>query len=234
MTPLNGARPRPAKPGSAARRASLVAALVVASIFAACEPQPPAAEPTARAYAAAWVKGDYQAMWDLLTDESKARVGQDGFIARLPRIADEMTLKSLDATTGTAVHPAGANGSPDPRKATVPLSVTFHTQRVGDFKRDTFLSLLMVGDKDTAAWKIDWTPEAILPHLATGRLVRMIRVPTSRGRIIARDGTELATFTDAAVVGVVPEQIKNENGMTSRRSTPPHGCDPTASWRSRP
>ncbi|HEY8829420.1 MAG TPA: NTF2-like N-terminal transpeptidase domain-containing protein, partial [Candidatus Limnocylindria bacterium] len=191
----------------------LIALTVVASIFAACEPQPPAAEPTARAYAAAWVKGDYQAMWDLLTDESKAQVGQDGFIARLPRIADEMTLKSLDATTGAAVHPAGANGSPDPRKATVPLSVTFHTGRVGDFKRDTFLSLVMVGDKNTAAWKIDWTPEAILPHLATGRLIRMTRVPTSRGRIIARDGTELATFTDAAVVGVVPEQIKNESGM---------------------
>jgi penicillin-binding protein 2 len=191
----------------------LVGLVVVAAIFAACEPQPPAAEPVARAYAAAWTKGDYQAMWALLTDESKARVGEDGFIKRLPRIADEMTLTSLEATTGVAVHPAGSNGSPDPRKATVPLSVTFHTQRVGDFKRDTFLSLVMVGDKDTAAWKIDWSPEAIMPRLTTGRLVRMIRLPTSRGRILARDGTELATFTDAAVVGVVPEQIKDETGM---------------------
>jgi penicillin-binding protein 2 len=216
---MNAARPRPAKPGSAARRGSLVAALVVASIFAACEPQPPAAEPAARAYAAAWAKGDYQAMWDLLTDESKTRVGQDGFIARLPRIADEMTLRSLDAVTGAAVHPSGPNGSPDPRKATVPLSVTFHTQRVGDFKRDTFLSLAMVGEKGTAAWKIDWTPEAILPHLVTGRLVRMTRLATSRGRIVARDGTELATFTDAAVVGVVPEQIKNESGMLASLSS---------------
>jgi len=45
----------------------LVGLVVVAAIFAACEPQPPAAEPVARAYAAAWTKGDYQAMWDLLT-----------------------------------------------------------------------------------------------------------------------------------------------------------------------
>ncbi len=192
---------------------SLVAAVLIGSIFAACEPQPPAADPTARAYATAWTKGDYQAMWDLLTDETKARVGEDGFIKRLPRIAEEMTLKSLEATTGPAVHPAGANGSPDPRRATAPLSVTFHTQRVGDFKRDTFVSLVMVGEKDKAAWRIDWTPEAILPRLSAGRLVRMTRLQTSRGRIIARDGTELATFTDAAVVGVVPEQIKNEAGM---------------------
>lgn len=191
----------------------LVAAVLAGSIFAACEPQPPVADPTARAYATAWTKGDYQAMWDLLTDESKARVGEDGFIKRLPRIAEEMTLTSLEATIGAAVHPAGANGPPDPRRATASLSVTFHTQRVGDFKRDTVVSLVMVGEKDKAAWRIDWTPEAILPHLTPGRLVRMTRVQTSRGRIIARDGTELATFTDAAVVGVVPEQIKNEAGM---------------------
>jgi len=198
---------------------ALAALAVVASLFAACEPQPPAAEPTARAYAAAWAKGDYQAMWDLLTDDSRTRVGADGFLGRLPRIAEEMTLKSLDATTGAAVHPAGPNGSPDPRRATAPLTVTFHTQRVGDFKRDTLLTLVMVGEKDKASWKIDWTPEAILPRLATGRLVRMTRLATSRGRIIARDGTELATFTDAAVVGVVPEQIKNEPGMLASLSS---------------
>src|SRR6266540_811511 len=123
----------------------LVALSVVASLFAACEPQPPAAEPVARAYAAAWSKGDYPAMWDLLTVESKARVGEDGFITRLPRIAEEMTLTSLDATTGAAVHLTGANGSPDPRRATVPLAVTFHTKRVGDLKRDTVLTLVMTG-----------------------------------------------------------------------------------------
>ena len=193
--------------------------VVVGSLFAACEPQPPAAEPVARAYAAAWAKSDYPAMWALLTDESKARVGEDGFIARLPRIAEEMTLKSLEAVTGNAVHLTGPNGSPDPRRATAPLSVTFHTQRIGDFERDTFLSLVMVGEKDKAAWRIDWTPEAILPHLLTGRLVRMTRLATSRGRIVARDGTELATFTDAAVVGVVPEQIKNESGMLASLSS---------------
>ena len=187
-------------------------------ILAACEAQPPAAEPVARAYAVAWANGAYQTMWDLLTDESRARVGEDGMLRRLPRIADEMSLTSLDATTGPAVHPAGPGGSPDPRRAKAPLSVTFHTARVGDVRRDTFLSLVLVGEKDKAAWKIDWTPESILPRLTSGRLVRMSRLPTSRGRIIARDGTELATFIDAAVVGVVPGQIKNEAAMLASLS----------------
>ena len=41
------------------------------------------------------------------------------------------------------------------------------------------------GEKDKAAWRIAWTPEAILPKLSAGRLVRMTRIGTSRGRIAA-------------------------------------------------
>src|ERR1700704_5323736 len=103
----------------------LVGLVLVAALSAGRDPQPPAAEPVARAYAAAWTKGDYPAMWALLTEESKARVGGSGFLPRRPRIGEQMTLKTLEATTGAPVHPAGANGSPDPRTATTPLSVTF-------------------------------------------------------------------------------------------------------------
>src|SRR6266571_2105186 len=199
----------------------LVAAVAIlcASVLAACEPGPPPAEPVARQYAAAWQKSDYQAMWDLLTDDAKAQITTAGFIDRLPRIADEMTLRSLEAKIGTATHPALPNGSPDPRKASVPLDLIFHTQRVGDIARATTLQLVMVGEKDKAVWRIAWTPEAILPHLTAGRLVRMTRLPTSRGRIVARDGAELATFIEAGVVGVVTGQIRSEAGLLSSLSS---------------
>ena len=199
----------------------LVAAVAIfcASILSACEPGPPPAEPIARQYAAAWQKSDYQAMWDLLTDDTKEQVTTAGFIERLPRIAEEMTLSSLDAKIGTATHPALPNGSPDPRKASLPLDVIFHTQRVGDIARSTTLQLVMVGEKDKAVWRIAWTPEAILPHLTAGRLVRMTRLPTSRGRIVARDGTELATFVEAGVVGVITGQIRSETGLLASLSS---------------
>lgn len=195
-------------------RTALTLLFVVASVAGACqEPGPPSPEPAARAYALAWQKGDVQAMWALLTEESKQRVGADGFIARLPRIAEEMTLKSLEAKVGVVTVPKLPSGSPDPARATVPLAVTYRTERVGDFTRETSLRLALEGVKDKAVWRIDWTPEAVLPRLTPGRLVRMTRIATSRGRIVARDGTELATFIEAAVVGVVPGQIKSEAGM---------------------
>ena len=188
----------------------LYAALAVAS---ACEALPPSPDPVARAYAEAWTKGQYKEMWDLLTDESRQRVGTEGFIDRLPLIAEQMTLRTLEATTGPSTREKLPNGSPDPRSATVPLDVTFHTTRVGDFTRSTKLALVLVGEKDKAVWRISWTPEAILPALSAGRLVRMTRLDTSRGRIIAREGTELATFIDGSNVGVVPGQVRSEDGL---------------------
>src|SRR5437773_2565085 len=186
------------------------AALAVAS---ACEAIPPSPDPVAKQYADAWTKGNYKEMWDLLTDESRQRVGTEGFLDRLPRIAEEMTLRSLEATTGLSTREKLPNGSPDPRSATVPLDVTFHTARVGDFRRSTTLSLVMVGEKDKAVWRIAWSPEAILPALSAGRLVRMTRIDTSRGRIIAREGTELATFIDGSNIGVIPGQVRSEDGL---------------------
>jgi penicillin-binding protein 2 len=188
----------------------LFTAIVVA---AGCAAAPPAPEPAARAYATAWSKGDYDAMWALLSDETRQRAGEDGFTKRLPRIAEEMSLRSLEVSVGPTTRPAGRDDKPDPGRASVPLGLTFHTQRVGDVKRDVTLDLVLVGEKDHASWKIAWTTEDILPTLTAGRLVRMTRLPTSRGRIVARDGTELATFVDATVVGVVPGQIKTEAGM---------------------
>ena len=199
--------------------AGAAALFFCASVLAACEPGPPPPEPVARQYARAWEKADYQAMWELLTDDARVQVTAAGFIDRLPRIAQEMTLRSLEAKPGSATHPALPSGSPDPRRATVPLGVTFHTQRVGDISRDTTLQMTLVGEKEKAVWRIAWTPEAILPRLSTGRLVRMTRLPTSRGRIIARDGTELATFTEAGVVGVVPGQIRTESGLLASLSS---------------
>ena len=191
---------------------ALLFALV--SVLGACEPAQPQPDAAAKSYATAWVRNDYQAMWALLSDAAQQRVGTEGFVDRLPRIAQEMTLSSLDVKVGPSSRPL-VNGSPDARRATIPIEVTFHTARVGDIRRTTTLAMVYVGEKDKGVWKIEWTPEAILPNLTAGRLVRMTRLTTTRGRIVARDGTELATFADAGVIGIVPGQMRSPAGTAA-------------------
>jgi penicillin-binding protein 2 len=190
----------------------------VACVLAACEPAQPQPDAAAKSYAEAWQKADYQAMWALLSDAAQKRVGTEGFIDRLPRIAEEMTLRSLVVKVGASSRPL-VNGSPDAQHATIPLDVTFHTARVGDVRRTTTLSLVYIGEKDKGVWKIEWSPEAILPNLTPGRLVRMTRLVTTRGRILARDGTELATFAEAGVIGVIPGQVRSQSGLLASLSS---------------
>jgi penicillin-binding protein 2 len=188
------------------------ALFVVVSVLGACEPAQPQPDAVARSYADAWQKADYEAMWSLLTEESQERVGREGFVDRLPRIAQEMTQIALEVKVGPSSRPTVA-GSPAFDRAVVPLDVTYRTSRVGDIRRTTTLSLRFFGEKDKGVWKIDWSPTALLPNLTPGRLVRMTRLNTTRGRILARDGTELATFTEAAVVGVVLGQVRSQPAM---------------------
>ena len=186
--------------------------VAVVSVLAACEPAQPQPDAVAKSYTEAWQKADYQTMWALLTDGSQQAVGTAGFIDRIPRIAQEMGQTSLEVKVGASSRPL-ANGSADANHATIPLDVIFHTARVGDVRRTTTLALVYIGQKDKGVWKIDWSPTDILPNLTPGRLVRMTRVNTTRGRILARDGSELATFTDAGVVGVIPGQVRSQSGL---------------------
>ena len=193
-------------------RSCTVLLFAVTFVLAACEPAQPQPDGVATSYAEAWQKGEYQKMWSLLTEASQARVGTEGFIDRLPRIAQEMGQTSLEVKVGASSRPL-VSGSADANHATVPLDVAFRTSRVGEVRRTTTLALVFSGEKEKGVWRIEWSPTDILPNLVPGRLVRMTRVNTTRGRILARDGSELATFTDAGVVGVIPGQVRSQSGL---------------------
>ena len=104
MATTSSARPRRAR--TLAR--ILVVAFTAIVVSTGCEPAPPAPEPVARAYATAWSNADYEAMFGLLTAQSQQRAGEDGFTKRLPRIAEEMSLRSLEVVAGAKTHGVAA------------------------------------------------------------------------------------------------------------------------------
>ena len=183
-------------------------ALLVVTI--ACEAPAPKPEDAARIYADAWQGASYTAMYDLLTPAAQKRVARDAFVTRYGNIADEMSLTGVAVTPGLATPEQDASQKPIDGRVDVPLTVQYRTTKVDPFTRTVPLILVRQPDK---TWRVDWTPEAIVPGLSGDRLVRMTRQVPTRGRIIARDGSELATFGDAFEVGVVPGQIKDEAAM---------------------
>ena len=188
----------------------LTLALCAVLVVAGCEPPAPKPEDAAKTYAAAWERKAYDAMYDLLTPEAQKRIARDAFDRRYAAIADEMTLTAVQIAVGAPEQPQDASRKPIEGRMNVALDVRYATTRVDPFSRAVSLPLVRQPDR---SWKVDWTPETILPGLTGDRLVRMTRLVPTRGRIVARDGTELATFGDGFEVGVVPGQIKDEAAM---------------------
>jgi penicillin-binding protein 2 len=149
-------------------------------------------------------------MYDLLTPEAQKRVVRDAFDRRYAAIASEMTLTGVQLDVGAAAPEQDASHRPVEGRMVVALTVHYLTSNVDPFVRTVGLPLVRQPDR---TWKVDWTPEAIVPGLSGDRLVRMTRLDPTRGRILARDGTELATFGDGFEVGVVRNQIRDEAAM---------------------
>src|SRR5207247_9510305 len=64
-----------------------------------------------------------------------------------------------------------------------------------------------------------YTTSSIPAYRTAEYNIQITRLPTSLGRIVARDGTELATFIEAGVVGVITGQIRSEAGLLSSLSS---------------
>lgn len=187
---------------------AVLAALLLVAV--ACEGSPPRPEAAAEAYARQWEQRAYGEMYALLTPAAKQRIGGDGFVSRYRGIADEMTLESITVAVGEVRPVTDEAGKAVEGLVMAPLVARFRTTRVGEFAREVLLPLVR---QEGRSWKVDWTPAAIVPELTGERLVRMTRLEPTRGRIVARDGIELATFGDGFVVGVVPGQIRDEAAL---------------------
>lgn len=169
--------------------------------------RPPDPAAAARAYAASWSELAYTELYERLTPAAQESIDRATFVSRYERIAVEMTLAAVEASVLEVLAVLDERGREDPARREALLRAVFRTARVGDFEREIVLPLERQED---LSWRVAWTSAAIVPELVEDRLVRMTLLPTSRGRIVARDGTELATFGDGVIVGVVPGQIQDE------------------------
>jgi penicillin-binding protein 2 len=191
-------------------RCWLALLLVAVLLGSGCEAQTPTPDGVARNYAQQWERRAYDALYDLLTPAASERISREAFTGRYARIAEEMSLEDVRVEVRQVRPESDERGRRLEDRAAATLAATFTTRLAGDFSRELELRLALQEDR---TWRVDWSPAAIVPELTGERLVRMTRLTSSRGRILARDGTELATFGDGLTVGVVPGQIRDETGL---------------------
>ncbi|MCL7453673.1 MAG: penicillin-binding protein 2 [Anaerolineae bacterium] len=166
------------------------------------EPSPtpnlPPADEVGFAFLQAWERGDYPAMYSLLSPAAQQQYTEEEFTSTYQGVVYEATI--------LRVTPAiQASYQPGPR-AEVTFGVDFRTAMVGDFHVENQMALSYEQD----AWGVEWSPALILPQLGDNTFVRLTTQLPSRGNIYDRNGLGLAVQGESVAVGVIPGQIQNE------------------------
>jgi penicillin-binding protein 2 len=158
----------------------------------------PSPEQTARNFLGAWEKGQYEAMYTFLSEQSKSLTTQEAFIKRYRDIASEGAFTSIKTQLGDVDQALS--------KANVNFSTTITSKLAGEFVRQNQLPMIF----EQGNWRIDWKATAIFAELTPGNFVSMLVHIDPRGEIFDRANQKLAANEPMVTVGVVPKDIDNE------------------------
>ncbi|MEP7358237.1 MAG: penicillin-binding transpeptidase domain-containing protein, partial [Anaerolineales bacterium] len=171
---------------------------------AAITPPPTATPPlgargTADAYLAAWQKGDYAGMYALLAPASQAALSAADF--------EQAYRKNLDIISATAYTPTVTNLSETGDTAEAQAHLTYATRLVGTLDTDVKLALQRAGEH----WGVVYAPAMIWPELVDGKQLYMVPFVPDRGILYDRNGVAMVSTTDAVAIGVIPNQISEDD-----------------------
>lgn len=161
----------------------------------------PSPEGAARDFLGAWEKGQYEAMYALISDASKTGITQEAFVKRYRDIATEGAFTSLKTQVKDIDQALN--------KAIVNFSVTIDSALAGSFVRLNQLPMTF----ENGGWRVDWKPTVIFAELTPGNLVSMIVHGNSRGEIYDRANQKLAGNEPLVTVGLVPKDIEDEGRL---------------------
>jgi penicillin-binding protein 2 len=149
-------------------------------------------------YFTAWQNGDYEAMYAMLTAESKAETSLEAFDKLHRDTATELALQSLEYTLDETIV--------TPTNAEVSYSILYHSALVNNVPSGNKMQLI----NEDGSWRVVWSPGLIMPELADGKSLRLdLQVP-ERGSIFDRNGNLMAGIADAVAVGLYPDYLDPE------------------------
>jgi penicillin-binding protein 2 len=152
----------------------------------------PSADGAAQAYLAAWGRGDYAAMYSLLTPTSHQALSLAQFEAQYTRPMLEATVTQVDAQLQSLLHQGN--------QASATFFAGWQTRLFGPINANNQMKLRFEGDR----WGVDWQPTLVLPQLGHGVSLAFLGEQPARGNIYDTDFHALAAQGQMVTVGVIP------------------------------
>ena len=148
---------------------------------------------------------NYEKMYDMLTEDSKAQISKDDFISRNKNIYDGIDM------TDMKVEIIGIENE-DSKTSKITYNSTMDTEAGQiDFQN----TVRLTKNKDNKnGYEINWSSSLIFPQLSNTDKVKIKTISAERGSITDKDGQLLAGKGSVSSVGIVPGKLgenKNEN-----------------------
>jgi penicillin-binding protein 2 len=163
--------------------------------------------PTAEAFLKAWEGDEYGVMYGMLSSSAQQGITEEEFGGLHLSILEEATVISHDLELENLVEGEG--------EAQADFTLSLETVLLGSPQLHGQLHLVW----ENVGWRVDWSPEVILPSLTGDNVVYLHRLTSARANIYDRDGQPLAVDGSMVTVGVVPQDIENENALLAELSS---------------
>jgi penicillin-binding protein 2 len=176
----------------------------------------PAPDPNsaARQFLDAWVVGDYERMYAMLSPAARSVTPLESFSEAYRTVESTLAASRVEYELVSALV-----ASPD--RGEVRFRVVLQSSVLGSFAREARMDLSREQGGD---WRIDWTPATILPELENGQLLSLAIINPARANIYDREGQALAAEPlagqdNVAGLWIVPNRIGSEDAEESMLST---------------
>lgn len=160
----------------------------------------PVAADTVKEYFALLDKGDYDGMYELLSDGSKKEILEEDFIERNQNIYEGIEAADIKVTI-----PEEENVTREDME-TVTYGTSMETAG-GNMEFDNQMTLVK---SDSGEYRVEWDSTLIFPSLLEGYRVSVNTVPAQRGSIYDRNGTVIADQGTVSEVGLVPGKMNED------------------------
>ena len=141
---------------------------------------------------------NYEKMYDMLTEDSKAQISKDDFISRNKNIYDGIDM------TDMKVEIIGIENE-DSKTSKITYNSTMDTEAGQiDFQN----TVRLTKNKDNKnGYEINWSSSLIFPQLSNTDKVKIKTISAERGSITDKDGQLLAGKGSVSSVGIVPGKL---------------------------
>ncbi|MCP3026330.1 penicillin-binding transpeptidase domain-containing protein [Halobacillus sp. A5] len=174
-------------------------------VLVGCSDQPDP-EATVENYMEAWENEEFGEMYDLLSEESQDAISQEDFEERYTNIYDGIEMDNLSVTYES---PEEKQDYDEEDKPAYDYDVQMETL-AGELDFSHQAELVYEEGDEEDQWAVEWNPSMIFAGMEEGDEISAQSLSSERGEIFDVNGDPLAENGSVQEVGVVPEQLEDE------------------------